>query len=199
MSNPQNPAENPAQNPANPPAGGQQQPYPGPGMPGAMPPSREPYMSVEQQRPKSVNTSFMLWMINVVIGVIGSIITFIVLDDMIEAAANEVGVSVGAAQDAARPIVIGAIVLGLVILGVLALLAFQMRNGKNWARITLTILGALALILALVNIGDEFAVEGFGVVSGLISIARMGLIAVGIVLMYVADSNQFFQSQRSRY
>lgn len=190
MTNPENPwAQQPGASPP-PYAGGPQYPqypqHPGdqqhPGVP----------------RPKPVELSFKLWLANVVLGVIGSIIVFLVLDDVIEAAADEAGVSAAAAKDIARPVVMTGLVVGLLIIGLLAALAFQMRNGKNWARVTLTVLGAIGVILALVNIGDEFAVEGIGPVSGTIGVLRMLLIVGAIGLMYGGEANAYFKANQRR-
>lgn len=171
-----------------------QQQYPG----GGMPPPREQHMPVAQQRPNSVELSYKLWMANVILGVVGAILTFVLLDDIIEQAADEVGVSAEAAKDAAQPVVMTGLVIGLLLLAGIAALAFQMRNGKNWARITLTVFGAIVLILALVSVGDQFAVAGLGVLLGLIAVIRLLLIVGAVVLMYTKDSNPFFASPQNR-
>lgn len=191
MTNPNDPWQ---QQPGGPPQYPQQQ-YPG----GGMPPPGEQHMPVAQQRPNSVELSFQLWMANVILGVLGAILTFVLLDDIIEQAADEVGVSAEAAKDAAQPVVMTGLVIGLLLLAGIAALAFQMRNGKNWARITLTVFGAIVLILALVGMGDQFAVEGLGVLLGIIAVIRLLLVVGAVVLMYTKDSNPFFANRQNQY
>lgn len=193
MTNPQNPWEPSGQPPQQP--GGQPQ-YQG----GAMPPPREQYVPVEQQRPQSVETSFKLWLVNIGLGVLAAILTFVVLDDLIEQAAGEVGVSVEAAQDAARPAVTLGVVIRLAVLAGITALVFQMRNAKNWARITLTVLAGLTLLLSLINIGDIFAIESaMGTVLGLIGILQLLTIVAAVVFMYFKDANAFFASKQNQY
>lgn len=205
MTNPNDPWQQPpgGQPPQYPQQGPQQgQPYPQQQFPqqqypgGAMPPPSDRYVPPSQQRPNSVELSFKLWMANIVIGVIGAILTFVLLDDLIEQVAGEVGVSAEAAKEAARPTVTFGIVLGLALLAALAAVAFQMRNGKNWARITLTVLGVLGLIFSLASVGDQFAIEGLGMVVGVLGIVRLLLALAAIVLMYTKEANPFFANRQ---
>lgn len=165
-----------------------------------MPPPRETYVPIEEQRPKSVETSFKLWMAQIALGVLGAILTFVVIDDLIRQAADEAGVSADAAMDAARPVITTSIVIGLAIIAILAWLAIQMRNGKNWARITLTVLATLGVLLSLLNIGDTFAVDNaLATLVGVIGLVRLALTIAAVVFMYMKDANPFFANRQNQY
>jgi cytochrome c biogenesis protein ResB len=168
----------------------QQQRYPG----GAMPPLSEP--STPMERPNSVELSFKLWLVYLALGLIGAVLTFAVLDELIAASADEAGVSGEDVADAGRGVMIFAVVIGLVILGLVVALVFQMRKGKNWARITLTVLGALGVLSSVRGIGDAFSAEGIGPVIGIVSLLQVLLVIGAIVLMYMKDANPYFQQPR---
>jgi len=77
--------------------------------------------------------------------------------------------------------------------------AFKMRAGRNWARITLTVLAALSLVQAFgyrgtVTVGDQTYVASH-LWQGILA-AALSLIA--IILMWVKPSNDYFAAMKAR-
>jgi hypothetical protein len=87
-----------------------------------------------------------------------------------------------------------ALVVGVIFLVLYVLLTFQVRKGRNWARIVTWVLAGLG-VLTLVGtaVGTEPAgARIFGVVGGLIDLAI-------IVLLARPESNQYFRSRPAGY
>ncbi|WP_155853780.1 hypothetical protein [Arthrobacter sp. H5] len=76
------------------------------------------------------------------------------------------------------------IVLGIVFTGLYVLIAFFIRKGKNWARITGTVFAALSI---------------FGIASGILPAVYTLLGIAGIVLCFLKPSNEYFKPQPARY
>ncbi|MBA0127457.1 DUF5336 domain-containing protein [Haloechinothrix sp. YIM 98757] len=146
-------------------------------------------------RPKSVDTAFMLWMASVVIGIVSSLLSLISQDAINEESAERLGATADQAEAGAAGGTLG-IVIGLVIAVILAGLAFAMRNGANWARIVLTVLGGIGLLfglLGLLTLPVYFAIGFVGALIGLLQIASLAVIAAAIVFMFRAESNHYFR------
>ncbi len=76
------------------------------------------------------------------------------------------------------------VVLALLIGSLYALIAFMIRKGKNWARITGTVFAAISL---------------FGLGTGPIQLLVIGLGVAGIVLCYLKPESYYFTPQRLVY
>jgi hypothetical protein len=92
------------------------------------------------------------------------------------------------------------IVIFLIFAAVYLLFAFKMRAGRNWARITLTVFGALTLLSVVtagstssVTVGSETYSAGSRGPSWLTAVVAL----VGIVLMFVGESNRFFAASKA--
>ncbi|HET9138686.1 hypothetical protein [Actinophytocola sp.] len=85
------------------------------------------------------------------------------------------------------------VIVGLIFMGLFLLFAYKMRAGRNWARITLTVLGALGIISSLANLRLAGGLEL------VISLIQAAVILGAIVFMYRSDSNQYYNaSARAR-
>ncbi|MGH3569018.1 MAG: hypothetical protein ACRDRH_23945 [Pseudonocardia sp.] len=74
----------------------------------------------------------------------------------------------------------------------------QMRAGRNWARITIAVLGGLAILSAVLNLityGSGFGVSGgvYSIVLLLISLAQLVLLGTAMVLMFRPNVNSYFR------
>nr|BFE47678.1 hypothetical protein GCM10017745_11050 [Saccharothrix mutabilis subsp. capreolus] len=148
-------------------------------------------------RPKSVDTAFLLFMISAGLGILSSIFSFITAKEAAEAALKplrDAGFDTSAA--AVEPSYGGAI-FSLILFAVWIAVVFQMRNGQNWARITLTILGGLGILfglIGLIGIGLLFSLGIFGVIQGLFNIIQLALIIGALVFMFKPDANHYFKA-----
>jgi hypothetical protein len=162
-----------------------------PGYPPAAPPLNESELRAPT-RPKSVDTAYMLWLIAAGVGILGSLISFVLAGDI----ARETAAALGVSGVAAEPNY-GATIFGLVLQVVWILVVMQMRKGANWARIVLTVLGGLSIIgnlLSLVAIGLLFSLGFLGVISALFVVVSLVTIIGAIIFMFKSDSNYYFKA-----
>ncbi|GAA3003585.1 hypothetical protein [Actinokineospora diospyrosa] len=152
-------------------------------------------------RPKSVTTSFQLWVVNAILGIVGFIVTVAIGTDALrESAATALRAQGKAATSAEIDTVVTA---GLVFAGIIAavsfalylLFAFKMRAGKNWARMTLAILGTIGLIVNVLGLVSEGAAPA-GIV---VSVIQILLVGTAIYFMFTADSKAYFETTGKRY
>ena len=78
-------------------------------------------------------------------------------------------------------VVIG--IIGVVLAALMVFFAFKARAGRNWARITLTVLGALVLLYHLFG----FSLLGLVIVL---------VVAAAVVTMYLPASKAYFDSAK---
>jgi hypothetical protein len=199
-----------------------QQPYPGqgyPGQPGQQGgyPTQAPYQGAagypgaypggaglppEPVRPNTVNLAFWCWILTTVASLVGLIITLTasVWTDAVNAGIRQSGQSVNIdVQSLVNTVKIISVIFFLIFAAVYLLFAFKMRAGRNWARIVLTVFGALSLLSTFTSSTSSVTVNGQtyasnsgpGWVTGLLALA-------GIVLMYLPQSNQFFADAKAR-
>jgi hypothetical protein len=155
---------------------------------GDLPPAPPPREGEGQapQRPASVDTSFMLWLVAAAIGVISSLLSFGTQDEL----AAEMGVAADTGANAAGTVV------GLIVIGIWIAVVFAMRNGKNWARIVLAVLGGLNVVFGLFGLlalGILFSLGITGALQGLLSIASLAAVVAAIVFMFKPDANYYFK------
>ena len=136
------------------------------------------------EAPPAIKTSVAIVWATVALSVISTILTFILLDEIVEAAGVELD---STEEDAAR---IGGIVggiIGFLIFGALwILLAVFLRKGASWARIVLTVLAALGLLTGLFGLTrDQPAVF---LVLGVVQLALMVAL---LVFMWRRESSEY--------
>lgn len=158
-----------------------QQPYPGPSSSPGRP-------------PKEVELSFRLWIASIVVGLLGSLLTFAMLDEFRQQAIDDIIASTPEvdpqfAENAVNASLIGGLVFGLVLLGLEVLFIVKMRAGRNWARITLTVLGAIGIIGGLFSLGQPGLAA---VTSGLSALILLGAVAT----MYLPGAQPWFRRPR---
>jgi hypothetical protein len=151
---------------------------------------------VAPARPKPVDTSFLLWMANAALGLIGFLVTISVGRDatreQIVTQLRERGETFTESQ------VDGLVTAGLVLAGVIAavffglylLFAFKMRAGRNWARITLAVLGGITLVLGLVGLASGNAI------NTIMTVLQLALIGGAIYFMYTKEASAYFDAAK---
>ncbi|MDQ3887276.1 MAG: hypothetical protein M3308_09805, partial [Actinomycetota bacterium] len=80
------------------------------------------------------------------------------------------------------------LVFGLFLVALTLLFIFKMRAGRNWARIVLTVLGALSVLSALFRLGQPQ--PAWSLVTSVLS---MLLVVGAIVMMYAKAANPWFR------
>lgn len=171
-----------------------------PGYPGLTPPDGAAPRSAGPAgtRPAEVDLSFKLWVVSLVLGLVGLVYFVIEFDTFSATAVEEVrrqlaaqGSTIDEAQ--AKSIttagLIGAVVIGLLASSVQLLIAFFMRKGRNWARITLAVIGGAGVLFGLSSLA---AAPGFQLILSLISY----IVVIGaVVTMFLPAANPWFRSR----
>ena len=162
----------------------QQAPYPGyPAMPGAAPPAR---------RPGSVELAFRLIMIGTAIVVAMVALGFLLGADAIDREAREELAKDGdfTAADV-QAFKVGLIVGTSVMVGIpmtlFVVFGFVMRGGRNWARVTLTVLLSLGMLAALIT-----ALVPVVLAVRLLAIVLIPVNIAVIVAMFQSSAGPFF-------
>lgn len=153
--------------------------------------------------PASVTMAFQLFMAVAVLSIISVILSFMSLPGVYETALAQARVTSPdltpeqmemAASFARVGVIIGA-VLVVAVIGLLVLFTFKMRAGRNWARITLTVVGGIAVLMTLftlVGIGTAIAAGGLAFASSVLSLLSGLLTVAAIVMMFRSDANPYF-------
>jgi len=171
-------------------------PYPGgqqyPGAPASLPPA--------PAVPGSVTGAFAIFVISAIWAVISVILVLnsSIWDEAL-AAARESGAITTNADSVISVVKTTSIAFAVIFAALYVFFAFKMRSGRNWARITLTVLAALSLIQAFgyranVTVNGRIY-ETSALWQGVLA-AALSLIA--IVLMYVKPSNEYFAAMKAR-
>ena len=161
-------------------------PYGSPGF--GTPPGTRPTMPA----PKEVIRATQLMIASVVIGVLGAIITF-ASGDAIKDSIRQGDPTLTQDQvNSAYSLIVGtAVVFGLVFAVLYLLLAWQVRKGKNWARIVTWVLAGLGVLGGLLGLFGD----GTGLEKAL-NVVQL-LIAIGIIVLLTRrPANEYFAAMR---
>ncbi len=158
-----------------------------PSMP-APPPSDQYGHQGTTEQPQSIKTAVNIVWAVVALSVIGTILVFVFLDDVVDAG----GTGLSSAQlDAVRSAAIVGAIIGFLVFGVLwVVLGIFLRKGANWARIVLTVLASLGLIFGL-----------FGLLTGsqpailmILTVIQLGLYVALLYFMWRKESSIYLTS-----
>jgi hypothetical protein len=169
------------------------QPPQGGGYPPQMPPPPYQAPAGPVAVPKSLDLSVKLWIAAAAVSLIHSILTIVNTNALVDEYAARLGVDTTLASASAPGI--GSVIFQIVLIGVWVFFVFKMREGQNWARIVLTVIGGISLLLgviALFALGVLFSIGGLGVLEVLFSLASLATVGGAIFYQFKADANQFF-------
>jgi hypothetical protein len=152
----------------------------------------------------TVKLAFYDWLLMTALSVVTLIVTLNspIWDLAVQAGLRQANTQGGIAIDASSLVTTTKIII-VVVFGIFAALylffAFMMYGGRNWARIVLTVLGALTVLTAVtpttgsvtVN-GTTYTATNYGInwISGILAV-------VAIVLMYLPQSNIYFKAAKA--
>lgn len=168
---------------------GQQWPVPPPsGYPMPEAPPRGP-------RPRGVEISFWLWIINLALGAISSLVALTQIDRIraeavSTALAQNPTLDRSMIENVSTGVVIGAVVVGLLFVAAGLVFAFLMRGGRNWARIVLAVLGGLGVLFGLFGLAGS---TGPVLVA---SFVQLLLVLGAVVTMFGSAANAWFRPGR---
>ncbi|GAA3889436.1 hypothetical protein GCM10022243_62800 [Saccharothrix violaceirubra] len=149
--------------------------------------------------PRVLEISRLLWVASALVGMLRFVVQLADRDMLIDELLRQ---NPGLGQDEIDLTVNGSIVVGLLFGGLLvlvyALLSRRMLSGRNWARVVLTVFGAIGVFVGLgrsllvvsgAAAAAGVAVTAVDVVAGLVTAALDGTAAV---LMYRSASSAYF-------
>lgn len=135
-------------------------------QPMATPPEDVGQSTPRGEKPSSVRTAVTIVWALVALAVIGAVWTLVNLDSIVEQTLQNAPADSGLTESTARTGATLGVIIQLVVFGVLpAILAIFLNKGHNWARIVLTVLAGVLVLLGL-----------FGLVSG--SAASVGALSL---------------------
>jgi hypothetical protein len=135
--------------------------------------------------PKEVNISFAVWVLSMVLS---SVLQIVDADVFVDTYQRQLANQSPEAQLSAGTLkgvyLFAVIAVGLVML----LFAWKMRQGRNWARILLTVLAVTSLLVQASSVG----------VSSMLALIGVVITATGLVFMYVPAANAYFAHFRQQ-
>jgi hypothetical protein len=137
-----------------------------------------------ERRPGAVTASYVIWLIGAILSLIGAV--FAVVIGII---ALTGGAVLGGIAGAAVGSVILIFAIFVFVVAIIELvIVTRMRDGRNWARVTLTVLGILSL---LGTISPWFS--GDATSSSPWNLVSVVIVLLAIILMYVPAANAYFR------
>ncbi|WP_101377145.1 hypothetical protein [Saccharopolyspora spinosa] len=169
-------------------------------------PERDPYSAPQVPghgpwRPSSINNAFWAGIASVVVGFAMLAAAFLLVSDaelqlvLEETAAQGQRLTMEQARGIYSVVLVMLTVIVAIIAALWIMFLFFMRRGRNWARIVITVVGAVWILLTLPSIAGGTA---GGIASALLSVLQVLTVAATIVFAYLAPSNQYFQTGRHR-
>ncbi len=175
---------------------------PQPGEPFEPMPSAPPVdpreLTAAPERPKSVRTAFTLWMVMAALSALGVIVTLAIgrepLRDAAEDSLRAANSAVTAADlDAAVDLLyFSSLAFSAVFLVVYLVFPFPMRNGRNWARMVLAVVGVISLLLLVLSLAGG----GQTGVNLALTVVQIALMGTAVYFMFTKDSAAFFSAAK---
>ncbi|HYO34908.1 MAG TPA: hypothetical protein VER97_02450 [Geodermatophilus sp.] len=164
-----------------------QQPY---GQYGSAPSAPDWGPSAPMERPQAVKLGIGAWLATIVLGLLGSIVTFAQLDRLVDQALVDQGLDPAQYSDSVSSgIVLGSIVFGLGFVALELMFLWFAWQGRNWARIVLWVLGGISLLFGLFGL---FSSSSSGLLT-VLSLVQYLLILVGVVALAQKPANDWYR------
>ena len=171
--------------------------YPGEGSVegGSPPPSPSPVGAPPPvaEQPGSIATAVKLMYAGGALSLLSVVASFFMLDtikETIEESMREADANVSQSTiDAAYTVgMVSAVVLGILAVGLWLWMAWKNGQGRSWARIVATVLGALNVLFTLIG----FTQPGMTAVSAIISVVNLVLAVIILVLLWKKESSSYY-------
>ncbi|SFS45699.1 hypothetical protein [Saccharopolyspora flava] len=161
---------------------------------GAAPPPPE---GSGPRRPRTVDHSFWAGVACPIIGFVLFALSYSMITDAeLEALLGEAGATGGQTLtlDQARALyqvtMAIVVVFFLVLAGLWIMFLIFMRNGRNWARVVITVVGTLWFLLTIPTV---LGAAAGAVLPGLVAVLQLAALAATIIYAYLTPSNPHFQ------
>ena len=150
-------------------------------------PDAPPPTTVEQ--PSSIRTAVLLMFAGAALSAVGILLTLVQTDtirDQIEE--NNTNLNENEIDTVVTFAIASTIVLGLVAVGLWLWMAYANGEGKSWARVVATVLGALNVVSTVLGM-----VQGITALSLAVSVLSIVLAVAILVLLYRPDSSRYYE------
>jgi hypothetical protein len=164
------------------------QPYPGyapaPSAPAGQgaPPAME--------RPTTVRAGIGAFLATLILGLVGSIVTFADIDDLVTQELARSGTEIELTDDVIRSAILIGAVISLIFVALQLLFMWFAWKGHNWARIVLWVIGGLSVLSGLAGLSTGTALGGF---LTSLSAFQLLLTIAGIVLLALKPSSEWYR------
>lgn len=145
--------------------------------------NEQQHLTEKPAPPTTITASVACYLVATVIAVVQAVLTLGSKQDIADSlrSTNTAGLSSTQIDQAAQVAVVVAVVVALIFAAIYLWLALKLRAGRNWARITLTVLTILQLISLFTNRSSS---SWIGYISILAAVA-------GLVLAYLSPSSEY--------
>lgn len=153
---------------------------------------------VNARPPSTVQGAFWIYVLVAALSLVS--IVLVLTDGTFDRAIDDARLESGSidVESLVNTVKVTTIVIAVIFLALYLFFAVKMRNGRNWARIVLTVLSALSVISQF-SVSTTVTVNGQDYSSSSNAISGwIGAVAaiVAIVLMYLPASNAYFSPRR---
>lgn len=154
-------------------------------------------------RPKELDNSHIAWIVAMACSLIAGLLNAFVYGEQTQQAAlaglaNQ-GMRVPQGTELPKTSPVVSLVTVLVMLGVWALFVIKQREGRNWARVTMTVITALFVLGQVINIvvsSTLLAGTQVPIVPQIVSLAELVAAVVALVFAYRPNANAYFAYHR---
>jgi hypothetical protein len=143
------------------------------------------------ERPTTVRAGIGAFMANLILGLIGTALTFADMEALIAQAIAASG-DAELTEDAVRSILVGSAIFALCVYGVIAMFIAFAWKGRNWARIVLWVLGGVSVVFGLVGLAGAGSTGQSGFMTAL-GFCQLVLVTAGVVLLALKPSNDWYR------
>jgi hypothetical protein len=142
------------------------------------------------ERPTTVRAGIGAFLATLILGLVGSIVTFADIDDLVTQELARSGTEVELTDDVIRSAILIGAVITLIFAALQLLFMWFAWKGHNWARIVLWVLGGLSVLSGLAGLSTGTALGGF---LTSLSVFQLLLTIAGIVLLALKPSSEWYR------
>ena len=142
------------------------------------------------ERPTTVRAGIGAFLATLILGLVGSIVTFADIDDLVTQELARSGTEIELTDDVIRSAILIGAVISLIFVALQLLFMWFAWKGHNWARIVLWVIGGLSVLSGLAGLSTGTALGGF-LMS--LSVFQLLLTIAGIVLLALKPSSEWYR------
>ena len=113
------------------------------------------------ERPTTVRAGIGAFLATLILGLVGSIVTFADIDDLVTQELARSGTEIELTDDVIRSAILIGAVISLIFVALQLLFMWFAWKGHNWARIVLWVIGGLSVLSGLAGLSTGTALGGF--------------------------------------